>query len=237
MVIRLDKILSNNGYGSRKEIRLLAKKERIRLNQKIIKDPSVKINVETDEVEIDGIPADLRQEYTLMLNKPADYVSSNKSEGIYPSVMNLIEERFSDKLKVAGRLDADSCGLLILTTSGKLIHEIINPNKKTEKKYLVKVKNFDEENIQEFHNGIQIEEDFITKPVTCFNILEKNQEYHLIELGITEGKFHQVKRMFAHSDAEVFFLKRISIGEIILDESLSEGCWRFFTEEERNFFN
>ncbi len=234
MVSRLDKILSGMGYGSRKDIKNLAKYGAIKVNGVVEKDTSVKIDSRSDVIEIDGKTIEIWEDITIMLNKPAGYVSSNVWESDYPPVTELIDEIYADKLKVAGRLDVDSVGLLLLTTSGELIHKIIKPSKETEKKYLVKVTNFDRKNISYFHSGIEIENDFMTKPVTFFEILEENEDFSTILIGITEGKFHQVKRMFAHFDSEVIYLKRISIGGMKLDDDLPEGKWKKLDEKELN---
>jgi 16S rRNA pseudouridine516 synthase len=133
---------------------------------------------------------------------------------------------------IAGRLDVDTTGLLILSTDGGLIHRIISPKKDVQKLYIAQVLRFSRDKIQLFHRGIKIDEDFTAKPVTHFEITEENDEFMYIKIGITEGKFHQVKKMFEAVGSTVIKLHRHSIGSLILDDSLEPGEYRELSAEE-----
>lgn len=229
-MIRLDKYLSNAGYGSRNEIKKLIKDGIVTVNGKICRDPSQKVSLKT-QIKLNSKITFSKPVSTIMLNKPKDYVSSNESEAGYPSIMELIQQPHP-KYSIAGRLDVDTTGLMILSTQGELIHSIISPSKKVSKFYKAKVVDFKDEAIQLFFHGMELARDFKTKPVTCFQILSKENGITTIIIGINEGKFHQVKRMFQHIQAEVIDLERIAIGSLKLDPSLNMGEYRELTETE-----
>lgn len=228
--MRLDKYLSNAGYGSRSEVKKLIKEGHISVNGRVCIDPSKKIPLNTN-IYLDGKPATSKPESTIMLNKPKGYVSANESEGGYPSVLELIQPPHPN-YKIAGRLDVDTTGLMILSTQGNLIHSIISPSKGVSKFYKVEVIHFDPEKIQPFYEGMVLSSDFEAKPVTYFQVLAEDKGVYTICLGITEGKFHQVKRMFQHIQAKVLELERISIGSLRLTPSLLSGEYRELCENE-----
>ena len=228
--MRLDKFISNAGYGSRSEIKKLIKRGDISVDSVICTDPSKKVNSNM-RIEIYGKHLTSKPFGTIMMNKPKGYVSSNESEADYPSVIELIEPPHP-KYAIAGRLDVDSTGLLILSTEGDIIHSIISPTKDITKTYQVVVKNFNPERTSLFHNGIKLSKDFLTKPVTFFDILEERKKIYTIQLGITEGKYHQVKRMFEAVDSQVIQLERVAIGSLCLDKTLSPGECRELSESE-----
>src|SRR6056297_1322586 len=228
--MRIDKYLSNAGYGSRSEVKTLIKEGRISINGEICSDPSKKIPVNTN-ICVDGKLATSKPVSTIMLNKPKGYISANESEGGYPSVLELIQPPHPN-YKIAGRLDVDTTGLMILSTQGNLVHSIISPSKAVSKFYKVEVVNFVSGKIQPFFEGMVLASDFETKPVTYFRVLCEEKGVYTICLGITEGKFHQVKRMFQHIQAEVLELERIAIGSLRLDSSLLSGEYRELTETD-----
>jgi len=230
LAMRLDKHLSNSGYGTRSEIKRLIKKGVVSVNGEVCKNPSHKVLL-TTSITLDSKQITSKPMSTIMLNKPKDYVSSNENEAGYPSVLELIQPPHP-KYAIAGRLDVDTTGLLILSTQGDLIHSIISPTKDITKTYIAKVIHFKAESIQSFFEGMTIAEDFITKPVTHLRVLKENKEITTLSIGITEGKFHQVKRMFQFVQAKVIDLKRVAIGSLQLDPSLEQGDYRELTPKE-----
>lgn len=229
-MIRLDKYLSNAGYGSRTEIKKLIKDGIVSVNGGICSDPSRKVTLST-QIKLNSKIILSKPVSTIMLNKPKDYVSSNESEAGYPSVIELIQQPHP-KYAIAGRLDVDTTGLMILSTQGELVHSIISPSKKVSKVYKADVINFKDEAIQFFFQGMELTKDFKTKPVTSFQVLDEKNGIATISIGIIEGKFHQVKRMFQYIQAEVIKLERIAIGSLKLDPSLKHGEYRELTETE-----
>lgn len=228
---RLDKILSNMGYGSRKDIKKIIKEGRVQVNDKIVKNNSMKIDPYKDKVTLDGIKVDYRKYIYLMLNKPKDVVSST-DDPINRTVLDLIDEEYLIFNPFpAGRLDKDTEGLLLLTNDGKLAHELLSPKKGVGKTYYVEVDGFVEEDHKyQFKDGILLDDGYKTLPAKL-EILESNV-FSKVKLTIKEGKFHQVKRMFQAIDMEVIYLKRISMGNLKLDENLNPGEYRELTDEE-----
>ncbi|KNF10160.1 ribosomal large subunit pseudouridine synthase B [Gottschalkia purinilytica] len=232
-VDRLDKILANLGYGSRKDIKSLAKQGIIKVDGKIIKDSSFKLDPLISKIEVDDEEVFYRKYIYIMMNKPNGVVSST-DDPISETVVDLIE----DKYKVfnpfpVGRLDKDTEGLLILSNDGQLAHRILSPKKHVKKTYYAEIEGIvDEKDIIKFKEGVYIEEEYKTLPAEL-EILESDT-ISKINLTIVEGKFHQVKRMFQAVDKKVIYLKRISMGALKLDESLKLGDYRELTENEIN---
>mgnify|MGYP001085960320 CR=1 FL=1 len=228
---RLDKILSNMGYGSRKDIKKIIKEGRVQVNDKIVKNNSMKIDPYKDKVTLDGIKVDYRKYIYLMLNKPKDVVSST-DDPINRTVLDLIDEEYLIFNPFpAGRLDKDTEGLLLLTNDGKLAHELLSPKKGVDKTYYVEVDGFvEEDHKDQFKDGVLLDDGYKTLPAKL-EILESNV-FSKVKLTIKEGKFHQVKRMFQAIDMEVIYLKRISMGNLKLDENLNPGEYRELTDEE-----
>ena len=228
---RLDKIISNMGYGSRKDVKKLIKEGRVNVNNKICKENSLKINPYEDEIVIDGIKLEYREYIYLMLNKPKDVVSST-DDPINRTVLDLIDEEYLIfEPHPAGRLDKDTEGLILLTNDGQLSHRLLSPKNKIGKTYYVEVEGFLKENhIEKFQEGIILDDGYQTLPAKL-EIIE-GDFLSKSKLTITEGKFHQVKRMFKALNMEVVYLKRLSIGDLVLDENLKPGEYRELTEEE-----
>lgn len=228
---RLDKILSNMGYGSRKDIKKIIKKGRVQVNDKLMKDNSIKIDPYNDKVVLDGMEIYYQKYIYLMLNKPKNVVSSTE-DPINKTVLDLIDEEYLifDPFP-AGRLDKDTEGLLILTNDGKLSHELLSPKKGVDKTYYVEVDGFVEEKHKaQFNEGILLDDGYKTLPAKL-EILESDV-FSKVKITIQEGKFHQVKRMFQAMDMEVIYLKRISMGSLQLDKDLNLGQYREITQKE-----
>ena len=228
---RIDKILSNLGYGSRSELKKFCKNGLVKVNGKVINNPGVQVDVENDEIIFDGEKVTYKEFIYLMLNKPDGYISAtfDKRDTI---VLDLIdkEDLVFEPFPV-GRLDKDTEGLLVLTNDGQLAHRVLSPKKHVPKTYYAKIEGIvTEEDIKAFAKGVTLDDGYETMPAEL--IILKSDEISEIELTIHEGKFHQVKRMFESVDKKVIYLKRLSMGKLKLDENLELGEYRELTDEE-----
>ena len=228
---RIDKILSNLGYGSRSELKKLCKNGLVKVNGKVINNPGVQVDVENDEILFDGEKVVYKEFIYLMLNKPDGYISATFDKRD-PIVLDLIDkEALIFEPFPVGRLDKDTEGLLVLTNDGQLAHRVLSPKKHVPKTYYAKVEGVvTEEDVKAFAEGVTLDDGYETMPAEL-EIL-KSDDISEIELTIHEGKFHQVKRMFESVGKKVVYLKRLSMGKLKLDESLALGEYRELTEEE-----
>ena len=231
MKMRLDKVLHDNGFGTRSSIKKMLHKKECYVNGVRIIDASFKIE-DCDEVCIEGEVINLKKYIYVMLNKASGYVTSTKDPE-YKTVMELLPQKWASRnLFPVGRLDIDTEGLLILTNDGIFAHKVISPKYNIVKKYYVRLKReFDEEEFEQvrknFTSGIVFKNGYKCLPAT----LERHEKDGYV-VGISEGKYHQVKKMFLCVNNEVVYLKRISIGGLILDETLGIGKTRELTKEE-----
>ena len=228
---RIDKILSNLGYGSRSELKKLCKSGLVKVNGKVINNPGIQVDVENDEILFDGEKVVYKEFIYLMLNKPDGYISATFDKRD-PIVLDLIdkEDLIFEPFPV-GRLDKDTEGLLVLTNDGQLAHRVLSPKKHVPKTYYAKVEGVvTEEDVKAFAEGVTLDDGYETMPAEL-EIL-KSDDISEIALTIHEGKFHQVKRMFESVGKKVVYLKRLSMGKLKLDEGLALGEYRELTEEE-----
>jgi len=228
--MRLDKFLKDLGKGSRKEVKEYVKKGLVSVNGEIIKDSDLKINEKKDIVCFNGEELIYEEFVYIMLNKPAGVVSAT-FDSKDKTVIDLINEYKHLNLFPFGRLDKDSEGLLIISNDGKLAHELLSPKKHVDKKYYVDVEGVvTEEDIKLFKEGIILDDSYLCKSSTL-EILESNSVSKCY-VTISEGKFHQVKRMFESVNKKVIYLKRITFGNISLDPNLELGQYRKLSKEE-----
>ncbi len=226
--MRLDKYLTNMGIGSRTQVKELIRKGKIKVNNEVVKKPELHIDEEQDIVQLDGLDLDYNKFYYYMLNKPAGVLTA-VSDNNCKTVLDLLDVTPKKGLFPVGRLDKDTEGLLIITNNGPLSHELLSPNKHVDKTYYVELNgNLVEADIETFKNGLDIGEKNLTKPAKLEIIEDGNKAY----ITITEGKYHQVKRMFAAIGLTVTYLKRMTMGPIKLDENLKPGEYRKLTEKE-----
>lgn len=228
--MRIDKYLANMGVGTRKEVKEYISKGFILLNGEVVKKSTQQVNENEDKIEYLNQEIIYKPYIYIMLNKPQGVISATKDYS--ETVIDLLEEKYQNKdIFPVGRLDKDTEGFLLLTNDGKLAHELLSPKKNVNKKYFAKLENkLKKDDIQVFENGVYLEkENYLTKPAK----LEIISDYEAF-VTIQEGKYHQVKRMFHAVDNEVIFLKRISMGELSLDENLKPGEYRELTDEEIN---
>lgn len=228
---RLDKVLSNLGYGSRAEIKRDCKRGMVLVNDKVENNPGLQVDTDKDTIVFDGEVINYREFVYIMLNKPDGYISATFDKHD-PIVLDLIEPSLLvfEPFPV-GRLDKDTEGLLVLTNDGQLTHRVLAPKSHVPKTYYAKIDGkVTEEDIVAFKNGVTLDDGYKTMPAEL-SILESD-DFSEIELTIHEGKFHQVKRMFESVGKKVVYLKRLSMGKLKLDESLDLGEYRELTEEE-----
>lgn len=228
--MRLDRYLSNSGKGTRKEVRKHIAASNITVNGEVYSHPGSNIE-RNDIVRMNGDIIDYKEFVYLMLNKPKGYLSAAKDKKDRV-VIDLIGERYERyKLSTVGRLDKDTEGLMILTNDGDLIHSIISPKKHVLKKYYVETTGiYSDEIIKVFDDGIRLDDGYVTLPakMELLGADETNRFY----VTIYEGKFHQIKRMFANVGMKVTYLKRIQIDGLELDKALAVGAYRELTEAE-----
>lgn len=228
---RIDKVLSNLGYGSRSELKKICKNGLVKVNGKVINNPGVQVDSESDDIRFNGEKIVYREFVYIMLNKPDGYISATFDK-YDPIVLDLIDQSYLvfEPFPV-GRLDKDTEGLLVLTNDGQLAHRVLSPKKHVPKTYYAKIQGkVTEEDILAFEKGVILDDGYETMP-SQLKIL-KSDDMSEIELTIHEGKFHQVKRMFESVGKKVVYLKRLSMGKLKLDESLKLGEYRELTEEE-----
>ena len=225
--MRLDKALSLAGY-TRSEAKALIARGRVCVAGETVRDSGK--NVQICDVTLDGSPIDARQELYLMLHKPAGVVTATEDKRL-PTVVSLLPESYQRrKIGPVGRLDRDVTGLVLLTTDGQLAHRLISPRWKAEKQYRARCEGaLDEGDVAAFAAGLELS-DFTAAPARL-EILETG-ETSLADVILTEGKFHQVKRMFAAVGHPLISLQRLRIGCVTLDESLAPGEFRLLTEQE-----
>lgn len=229
--VRLDKYLCSCLDITRKEAKEFLKKGKVQVKDQIIKKPEYKIQPETEQVLLDGKKLSYEEFHYLMLHKPAGVVSATKDRQD-STVLDLISESYKNKLFPVGRLDKDTEGLLLLTDDGELAHNLLSPKKHVKKVYFARVSGcIDKKAVELFSNGISIGNGEVAKPAEL-KIIEANEKESLVSITITEGKYHQVKRMVKSAGSEVLYLKRLSMGKLVLDENLSLGEYRTLTSEE-----
>lgn len=228
--MRLDKYLAEAGIGSRSQVKNILKKGQIAVNGQIAKRPEEKVNPEKDQIFFQGEEIFYQKNLYYLLNKPSGVITATEDKK-EKTVLDLFPPQLQKKLFPVGRLDKDTVGLLLLTDDGELAHRLLSPRKQVAKVYEALVDGkMDETDQQAFQAGLDIGDEKPALPAKL-KIL-KTGERSLVEITVTEGRFHQVKRMCRAVGKPVLALKRISMGTLRLDEALAEGAYRPLTEEE-----
>ena len=224
-------MLANIGYGSRKDVKKLLKSGAVKVDGVIIKDAKQHVDPENQLVTVYGEEVEYREFIYLMMNKPPGILSATEDDRLETVVDILQEEdQIFDPFPV-GRLDKDTEGLLLLTNDGQLAHRLLSPKKHVPKTYFARISGVvTTKDIEAFSKGVTLEDGYHTKP-GHLEILSSGPISE-IELTITEGKFHQVKRMFEAVGKKVIYLKRLTMANLVLDETLELGEYRELTEEE-----
>lgn len=238
---RLDKLLSHEGFGTRRDIKRLVRAASITVNGLRVTDSGTPVDADCDEVAIDGQPVELHKNIYLMMNKMSGVVSA-KRDPLFRTVFDCLDAEYksaylSEKLHIVGRLDRDTEGLLLFTTDGILTHRIISPKTNCPKTYFVRLEQRESEERQRhiaqlFRSGIHIPAEDNDEEADCKSAALIWQTDRECLLTITEGRYHQVKRMFTAAGNAVAYLKRIAIGALHLDPALPSGCCRKLTRDE-----
>lgn len=231
MKLRLDKYLCDMGCGTRTEIKDACRLGLIMVNDSVAKNPGQKIEVHGDNVFFRGEEIVYSEYEYYLLNKPQGVISASEDKNT-KTVVDLITTSKRKDLFPVGRLDKDTEGLLLITNDGMLAHDLLSPRKHVDKTYLVHTdRELNAEHVKAVSEGIALDEDFITKPGRL-EILEASANGSVAKITISEGKFHQIKRMMEKCDNTVVYLKRLSMGPIVLPEDLPIGEYRPLTLEE-----
>lgn len=228
--MRLDKFICKSTELTRNEAKKVLKSKLVKVNGEVATNAAMQVH-ENNTITIEGEELQARTSRYIMLHKPVDMICSNVDE-VYPSVLHLLDVDRAFDLHIAGRLDADTTGLVLVTDDGRWSHNIISPKKLCEKTYRVHLRDIiKQELIETFKVGVQLQgEDGLTQPALLEIVADKE-----VLLTITEGKYHQVKRMFAAVGNRVVGLHRERIGGLTL-APLIEGDWRYLTEAEVKAF-
>ncbi len=225
-MLRLDKFLCDVKVGSRSQVKEYLKKGMVKVNGEVVKRPEFKVDEKKDGISFQGKEILYKRYVYYMLNKPKGVVSATRDA--CRTVTDLLKDTGYDDLFPVGRLDKDTEGLLLMTNDGNLAHNLLSPKKHVEKKYYVELeRTLGEEDRKALETGVDIGEERLTLPAKVEQITETS-----IFLIITEGKYHQVKRMMQAVENEVVYLKRVAMGGIFLDENLPQGAYRELTEDE-----
>ena len=230
-MMRLDKYLCETGFGTRSQVKDLLKKGQVMVNGEVVKKPELKINETTDQILCQGKKVSYQKNIYLMLHKPAGVVSATE-DNREKTVLDLVRpEDRKNGLFPVGRLDKDTEGLLLLTDDGELAHWLLSPKKHVDKTYYAKIDGqVTEEHVKQFREGLDIGDEKKTLPAVLTILL--SGPVSEIEVTIHEGRFHQIKRMFEAVGCKVTYLKRLSMGSLVLDETLPPEEYRPLTEAE-----
>ena len=224
---RLDKVICGQTEYSRKDIKQLITNKRVMVNGEIVLKSDIKVDINKDKISIDGEEINYQKNVYLILNKPMGYISATEDRN-QKTVLDLIDEKYSHReMFPAGRLDKDTTGMMIITDDGVFAHNILAPKKHIQKIYEVTIDiPVTEEMKIKFKDGIDLNDG---KCKTA--ILEKIDEY-TAKVTLTEGRYHQIKRMFGCFGAKVIKLHRICMGQLYLPKGIKEGESRELTQEE-----
>lgn len=228
---RIDKILASQGTLSRRDVKEMIKKGRVTLNGNVIKDSAVKIDINTDTIKVDGEIVVLKKHIYIMMNKPQGVVSASDSDTDKTVVDLVPDELFRKGLFPAGRLDKDTTGFVLITDDGDFAHKILSPKNHIFKTYIARLEHeLSADDIKMLESGITLADGTTLKEAKV-EIVEQG-ENPVVKIMICEGKYHQVKRMFAAAGNKVVALHRSKMGELELDGGLKLGECREITAEE-----
>jgi len=226
--MRLDKFLADMSIGTRKEIKQMIRDKAVTVNGVTASDPGMAVSPDM-VICIHGQPVQYETTEYYLMNKPAGVISASEDPK-QKTVLDLIDERRRKDLFPVGRLDKDTVGLLLITNDGQLAHRMLAPKSHVDKTYFARVSGrVDQTDVEAFAQGLYVDESLTAMPASL-KILSAGPVSE-VEITIQEGKFHQVKRMFAARNKEVIYLKRISMGPLTLGD-LPEGAYRRLDDEE-----
>lgn len=231
MLQRLDKMIASQGKYSRREVQELIKGGKVKVNGIIVRDRGAKSDDEKDTVTVNGEPLDFQKFVYIMLNKPKSVVSATNDKN-EKTVIDLVPKEYKRRnLFPAGRLDITTTGFVLITDDGDFAHRILSPKNHIEKTYEARLaEKVTDEQIKKVSEGIVLKDGTKCLPAKV-TVIEDGDE-PLVEIKICEGKYHQIKRMFAAAGNGVIGLKRTQMGGLMLDPSLKEGECRLLTVRE-----
>lgn len=231
MTERLDKLIASQGKLSRSDVKKMVKSGRVTVDGAVVKSADIKVDADKSVISVDGKALNYKKNIYIMLNKPQGVISASNDK-TQKTVVDLVPpELYRDGLFPAGRLDGDTVGFVLITDDGDFAHRILSPKNHIMKTYHATLRSpLTEEDISAFKNGIELSDGTLCLEAEV-RMLEKTDE-PIAEVKICEGKYHQVKRMFAALGNKVLYLKRVRMGGLDLDESLEEGQCREITAEE-----
>lgn len=228
---RLDKIIASQGQHSRSEVKKLIKSGRITVDGVVPKSGGIKLDPQMADIRIDGVPLNYKKHIYIMLNKPQGVISASNDK-TQKTVVDLVpKELFREGLFPAGRLDGDTRGFVLITDDGDFAHRILSPKNHIMKTYHATLRDeLSEDDILRFKEGLTLGDG--TKCLEAHVRVLEEKDTTVAEIKICEGKYHQVKRMFASIGNKVLDLRRVKMGGLSLDEALSEGECREITNDE-----
>lgn len=227
--MRLHKYLAICGVASRRQSEELIKSGKIKVNDKIVTQMGCEIDVDKDEVKFNDTIIIKEEKIYILLNKPEGYISTVNDQFNRKSILDLLDE-VKCRIYPVGRLDYNSCGLLLLTNDGDLAYKLTHPKNHVEKTYIVKIiGRISEINKEKFESGLVID-GYLTKP-TKLKIIDSNDDFSIIKITLYEGRNRQIRKMLQQLGYEVASLERIKIGSLE-DKNLKKGEYRFLTEKE-----
>ena len=226
--LRLDKYLADLHIGSRQDVKKLIRNGAVTVDGNLIREASFSVG-EQSRVSLHGKTLTYRSHFYYMLNKPSGVLTATEDPK-QKTVLDLLPENLRKNLSPVGRLDKDTVGLLLLTDDGALNHRLLAPRSHVDKVYLVRTDlPMTGEDAAVFEKGMTLSDGTVLLPAEL-SVAKENPLEALITLR--EGKYHQIKRMLAECGKTVVYLKRLSMGSLLLDPSLEEGCYRELTQEE-----
>ncbi|MGT2742936.1 pseudouridine synthase [Streptococcus plurextorum] len=231
--MRLDKLLAQSGYKSRNQVKKLLKSQQIKVDGQVIRSASHNVDTGLQVITVSGKQLCHSPHTYYLMNKPAGVVSARSDEE-HQTIIDLIaKEDWVEGLYPVGRLDRDTEGLVLITDNGPLGFRMLHPNNHVAKTYYVEVNGpLLEDAMSFFEQGIAFLDGPVCKPAKL-QILHSSSEKSAAHLTISEGKFHQVKKMFLAYGVKVTYLKRLTFGGFTLEEQLSPGAYRSLTDDEK----
>ncbi len=232
--LSLEKLLKNQGFGSRKLCRIMIINEEITVNGELCDDPDAELPLENLRYTVKDVAWDYKEKSYLMMHKPSNYECSHKTQH-HPTIYSLLPFPLVERgVQCIGRLDEDTTGLILISDDGQFIHKMSSPKHKVPKVYEVTCKHpIVEANIHALLGGVKlIDED---ETIAALDVKKINE--NVIHMTLAEGKYHQVKRMVAAISNRVEGLKRIQIGELKLPDDLKVGEWRWLSESDLSKLN
>jgi len=227
--MHLEKLLHSQGFGTRKECRALVRNGWLEIDGQVVEDPFLDVNPQGFRYTVDDEPFVYREKAYLMLHKPSDYECSQKPKhhrSIYTLLPDYLQKR---EVQCVGRLDEDTTGLILITDDGQFIHRMSSPKHKVPKVYEVTAKHpVDQSQIEQLLAGVMLHDD---NELVVADRCELVSEQVLL-LTLTQGKYHQVKRMLAAVGNRVERLKRVAIGQLSLPANLEPGEWCWLEDED-----